>query len=339
MQILIHKKKNIDYKQKDTALLKEKNIDNLKVNPSKKNIKKKKIVNNDASCGGEEKIKEKNKTLNDIHVIEKPQSNENENSNILDENNNKKEITSSNDNSNISSSIDKGSKESEYCESLFYDNMSQYLSETINENNNGEIIIKYNDKKIEKDKALSGIRELIRKKDFKSLIKYSFPYMPQIEFNSKIVNLDNDIFRTLLFFYCPECNIRLRHYSMPFHIFQFHHKFINKHLTNKEVAHGCSKLMKNEYKKIKSALENFSELATVYNNCDFRGNSIWREEADAQIEEISNLNIKKSYFEISLSEALKNVEKKLPMNKSKNKGRKFKSIEKAILKYELRAIE
>ena len=71
------------------------------------------------------------------------------------------------------------------------------------------------------------------------------------EFNSKIAKLDNDLFRNLLFFYFPECKFPLRHYSMHFHIFEFHFEYINKYLNHKDIASGCAKLMNNEYNKIK----------------------------------------------------------------------------------------
>lgn len=50
------------------------------------------------------------------------------------------------------------------------------------------------------------------------------------------------------------------------------------------------------------------------------------------------LKVYEKYFKIFLNKALKNLEKKLPMNKNKNNGRKFKSIEKIFIKYELKSI-
>lgn len=96
--------------------------------------------------------------------------------------------------------------------------------------------------------------------------------------------------------------------------------------------------MNNEYSKIKSSLEIFAELSIVYNSCDFRGISAWCEDAEKQVKEIQNLNIDKKYFKISLSEAENNLRKKLIVNKSKNIVRNFKSIEKALLKYELKSL-
>ena len=98
---------------------------------------------------------------------------------------------------------------------------------------------------------------------------------------------------------------------MPFHIFEFHFQYINKYLNHIDISSECAKLMNKEYIKIKNALENLSELAIVYKNCNFRGMSMWRNEANEQIDDIMHLKVYEKYFKIFLNKALKNLEKKI----------------------------
>ena len=53
---------------------------------------------------------------------------------------------------------------------------------------------------------------------------------------------------------------------------------------------------------------------------------MWCNEANEHIDDIMKLNVFEKYFKITLNKALKNLEKKHPMNKNENNGRLFKSI-------------
>lgn len=172
---------------------------------------------------------------------------------------------------------------------------------------------------------MNEIKELFKSKKIRDIEKYVFPFITQYEFNSNICCIDQNIFRSVLLFFCPKCNLSLRHYSMPFHIFEYHFKHINEYLTEKQIAFGCAKIMMNEYKKIKTSLKFFAELAILFKHCRFSGSSIWREDAEQQIKELENMDIKKVYFSNSISEAKEELERKLPINKNRNKTRKYKS--------------
>lgn len=324
--------------KKPEFLLKENNIDDAVTSSEKTNIKpENKIIGYPSDKKEEKKTGELNsQNINNMEGIY--ESNKSENIKMKDTQKIKKDNTSIDSNNSSIKNISGEIKKNEYSKTINDDFSSINLNESEDEISNGEIIIKYKGKKKDKDKVLEEVKEIIRTQKFKLLIDYTFPYMQQNEFNSKIGKLDNDLFRSLLFFYCPECKVPLRHYSMPFHIFEFHFEYINKYLNHKDIANGCAKLMNNEYNKIKNALENFSELAIVFKNCNFRGQSIWRNEANEQIDDIVKLNVFEQYFKRPLGEALRNLEKKLPMNKNKNNGRKFKSIEKTLIKYELKSI-
>ena len=172
-------------------------------------------------------------------------------------------------------------------------------------------------KNIEIDKISGAIRE----KDYNFLNKYAFPYKTLSFYNTTYMVMDTNTFRKLNFF-CPICKEQLRHYSIYYHIFQFHFKEIKGHLTQRDIARSCARLIDKEYEKIKNSVELLSELAILYNSCNFTGYSVWRNLAQKQIEEIKSLNVDNLYFNKTLENVMNNLNKKLPLNENKNKTKK-----------------
>lgn len=183
------------------------------------------------------------------------------------------------------------------------------------ENHDGEefILIKKNKNNCIEKISLKIIRNLIDKKKYSLLSKYSFPYIVQKEFNQKIFNISLKEFRRLLF-YCPICKKNYRHFSMSYHIFQYHFKYRNIYLNQREIANGCAKILEKEYNKIKTSLELFGQISLLFQDCQCRNASIWRMSAKNEKDEIQKLNIKKKYFSYQLEDAIKSLEKKLPLN-------------------------
>ena len=174
-----------------------------------------------------------------------------------------------------------------------------------------------NNQNIEVDKVAGAIET----KDVNFLNKFAFPYKTLNYYNNKYITIDTNTFRKLNFF-CPICKEQFRHYSIYYHVFQFHFNVMKDHLTQRDIARSCSKLLDKEYEKIKNSIELFSELATLFNSCNFRGYSQWRNLAEKQIIEIKNLNIEKLYFDKTVENAIKNLNNKLPINGNKNKTKK-----------------
>lgn len=170
--------------------------------------------------------------------------------------------------------------------------------------------------------SLDEVKKLFNIMDFKSLSRYRFPYMSEAEFNNKIYFLKQNHFRKLIF-YCPICEKNLKHYSMDFHIFEYHFEHIDDFLNIRQIAHGCSKLLENEYKKIKKSLLLFSELAELFMQCSFIGYSNWRSNTNSYIRELKYLNISKLYFSNSNKEIKEILKMKLPVNKSRAKKDKY----------------
>ncbi len=75
--------------------------------------------------------------------------------------------------------------------------------------------------------------------------------------------------------------------------------------------------MENEFKKIEKSIELFSELAILFESCDFNGASEWRSNAEDKIEYLQKLDIKKKYFCITKEDAFNLLYEKLPLNKNK----------------------
>ena len=94
-----------------------------------------------------------------------------------------------------------------------------------------------NNKNIETDKIARALEE----KDYKFLNEFAFPYKTLSYFNTKYIIIDTNTFRKLNFF-CPICKEQFRHYSIYYHIFQFHFQNIKDHLTQRDIARSCSKL-------------------------------------------------------------------------------------------------
>ena len=136
------------------------------------------------------------------------------------------------------------------------------------------------------------------------------------DFNHYIRVIDLKLFRKLLFS-CPICKSPFKHFSINYHIFQNHFSSIEDFLTDKEIARGCAKIMKIEYKKIESSLETFTELACVFKNCRIPGNSVWKDTAEEEISNLKNLNFKTIFSQIKLNEAIKLLIEKFPLNKNK----------------------
>lgn len=181
-------------------------------------------------------------------------------------------------------------------------------------NNKKNIIIK--NIKTNKKISFEKINKFFDDNDIENLKKYKFPFMPQSNFNYEIKKIDLRKLR-MLYFACPICDKPYRHFSMNYHIFQNHFKDIEKYLSKKNIAQSCGKLMEKEFKKIDNSLKTFSELAVIFNNCDFIGSSEWSRNANNCIKYIKNLNIKKTFFNITKEEAFQSLSKKLPLNKNR----------------------
>ena len=153
-------------------------------------------------------------------------------------------------------------------------------------------------------------------KDLKSLGKYVFTYISLNDFNHYIRTIDLKIFRSL-FFSCPVCKKPFRLFSLSYHIFQNHFSRIEEFLSDKEIARGCAKLMKIEYKKIEYSLETFSELACIFKSCKIGGNSVWRDTAENEIDYLQNLNAKRFFLQLKKKEAYELLISKFPLNKNK----------------------
>ncbi len=272
--------------------------------------------NDEIKCSKEKIITENNeRKLNDIIARDIPPNSQ--------EKKFPKEIDEINKNKR-SSNADKKFEESEFSSSIKPESNS--ISEIQSKNNNKEnlFIIKGINQTIVKEISLDDMKKLLKNKEYEALQNYSFPYISQSEFNQKIYPTNKDEFNSL-FFYCPVCNINLRHFSMPYHIFQFHFKFIKGYLSQRDIALGCAKLMELEFIKVKSSLEFFSELAVLFTKCEFTGASYWRRNAKSQINELKNLNIKE-YFNKTEEQVIKELQKKLPVNINRNKKRNYKPL-------------
>lgn len=196
-----------------------------------------------------------------------------------------------------------------------------FIKESEDDKNNKLIIIK--SKKAEKtETSLKEFKKIINQQNFQSLLLYRFPYISQSEFNHQIFPTNLKQYRKLIF-YCPVCHEYRKHFSMDFHIFEYHFEHIDEYLTEKQIAHGCSKLIENEYKTIKNSLQLFSELADLFSQCFILGYSDWRTNTNNYIEEIKNLNIAKLYF-LSSNKHIKDVLKmKLPVNNCRSNKNKY----------------
>lgn len=179
-------------------------------------------------------------------------------------------------------------------------------------NANYEIIkIKTNEKI-----SLEKITKYFKDNNYDELKKYKFPYISQNNFNYEIFKIDLKHLRSL-YFACPECTMHFRHFSMAYHIFQNHFENMYKYLSNKMIAHCCSKMMEKEFRKIENDLNNFADLAILFNSCEFEGNSEWRRKATNSIKTLKNLDIKKKFFGITKEDAIQNLTQKFPLNKNK----------------------
>ena len=56
--------------------------------------------------------------------------------------------------------------------------------------------------------------------------------------------------------------------------------------------------MKKKYEKIQNSLNIFSELAILYNTCQFIGLSKWKHNEKKEIEELKNLSVEKIIFQL-----------------------------------------
>lgn len=175
--------------------------------------------------------------------------------------------------------------------------------------------------------SLEEAKALLENRDYKSLIKYKFPYSSQSEFNLYIYPINLRDFRKLLFS-CPICAKGFRHYSMAYHIFQNHFEDIYKYLSERDIAKCCAILMQKEKEKIDFSLEIFTNLAILFKNCEFRGASQWREVAQKSIKEIKTLDIDRKYFGYSVKDVIQKLIKTLPLNKNKNVKRKYRKNKK-----------
>ncbi len=326
-------KKNFERNKKNDNLIEKNSSQQCNINNNANDFNNKKSLK---QIKTEEKLR--NDYFNKITDTEKEISNQKSNNNQSDI---KSEETSNVNNTNYQnkSSKDKMIKnESEEINSIdeeFESGPSERSEEEVRslmqiqlENNkmkNENIIIKHI--KTEEIICLNKIKDLFAKKDYSSLENYKFPYMSQSTFNFKIYNIDLKNFRGLLIA-CPICNHEFRHYSIPDHIFQYHFKSVDEFLTKREIAHGCERLMRKMYKKINDSLNIFSDLSTLFNNCQFRGNSLWRNNAVDLINDLKNMKMKDKYFNNNIKEARKGLEEKLPLNSNKNKRRMYKELEK-----------
>lgn len=269
----------------------------------------------DKSNKDKEKFNQKNNTK-DLESNNKKKKEQKKEYNNIGNKNNPDSRNNSNENSEDGSDS--------FCLSEDIESLEQSQIRRSNERRKDIIITKIDSGKI---LPLDEAKDLINKKDYQSLLKIKFPYLRQCEFNSEIFQTDLKTFRKLIFS-CPICSNGYRNYSIPYHIFQNHFEQINKFLTEKEIAKCCSKLLQLEKEKIEISLNNFSNLALLYDNCKFRGNSLWRQMTNDSILKIKRLNVEKIYFKKSQKEVMDNLSRNLPINKNKNDKRKYKEIKK-----------
>ena len=266
------------------------------------------------------KISKKSENENHSHIIkEKPKRM------ITPKVSRKKDITNNNPCKNINVSNNKSNTQNSG-DTYPKDNKSDLDSSSIDKESMNQNILEpvsIHKKNIEVRKIqtnekidLNIICKYLLLKDYKVLSKYKFPYMSQNDFNSYIGNIDLKLLRKL-YFACPICGKCYRHFSMSFHIFQSHFEKIEEYLSNKVIARCCAKLMKSEYKKIKNSLQTFSELSAIFKNCQYSGNSLWRSNAENEIDNLEKLNIQKMIMEISKDKAMHLLGQKFPLNKSK----------------------
>lgn len=229
-------------------------------------------------------------------------------------------------NKNRTNSIDDEFEESE--NSSYSEFSKKSFSENKSENINSinKIIIKRKNQTKVEDIQLEEIKKLFKENDYESLQNYYFPYMSQSEFNQKIY-ITNKLEFINLFFYCPICEIKLRHFSMYYHIFQFHFSYIDKYLSKRDIARACAKLMDQEYKKLNLSLELFCELAIVFSKCEFIGTNNWRINARSQINELKKLNVISQYFNKTEEEVRNELNEKLPTNINRCKNRTYKDLD------------
>jgi len=166
--------------------------------------------------------------------------------------------------------------------------------------------------------SIEKIQKLFDNGDYAQLREYSFPYMKFSEFCYKIYSIDVKKFRAI-YFYCPICEEKLKHFSIAYHIFQFHFNEKEKYINANEIAKGCANLMTKEYTKIKNSLQLFSELAILYNSTETRGANEWGYKAKEMINNIITMDIENEYFNRNLNEANEQLNAKLPLNKDKKK--------------------
>ena len=184
--------------------------------------------------------------------------------------------------------------------------------------------IKFRNSKKNEKIDIEKIKKLLKNKDYESLKEYQFPFMNLGAFNIYIFQITIDVFRRL-FFYCPICLENFRQYSLPYHIFQNHFTSIDEYLSEREIAMSCAILMKKEYKKIDLALNTFSQLATLFESCKYKGNSETIHDAEQSIKDLKEMKIDEKFFNTTLNEAKNALNKMFPINKNKNRKRVYKS--------------
>ena len=170
-------------------------------------------------------------------------------------------------------------------------------------------------KPIKKVLAIKNIKTG-KKIDITNLIKYKFPHLSQNDFNYNIYNIYIILIHSL-YSACQICELPHRHLSMGFRLFQYHFEYIEEFLSSREIAHICAKMMEYEFRKIENSLQIFSELAVIYQSCEFFGAPDWRAKTYSRIEAIKHLNIEKKYFKMSKEKALKLLILKLQLIKNK----------------------
>lgn len=222
-------------------------------------------------------------------------------------------------------SNDSSSKES----SDYLDFQSEILSpekleiEIEKNEKNPKFVIKFRNSKKSEEISLEKIKRLLQNKDYENLKEYQFPFMNLGAFNTYIYQITIDVFRRL-FFYCPICGANFRQYSLPYHIFQNHFNNIDEYLSEREIAMSCAILMKKEHKKIDLSLNIFSQLATLFESCKYKGNSEIIHDAEESINVLKELKIEERYFNATLEEAKNTLNNILPINKNKNIKRLYK---------------
>lgn len=244
--------------------------------------------------------------------------------------NNNKIFRNQNNSVNCSNSIDSEFEENESSgDSSEEIGDSNYLDDKSIEEKK-PIIIKYINNEKNNNISLDKIKKLFRNREYDLLVNYKFPFINQSEFNSKIYPIGLKEIRSL-FFYCPLCDGSFRHYSIPSHIFQSHFLHADEYLTQKQIAKSCASILEKEYEKICNSLKIFSEVATIFESCNFVGMSLWRNNARNSINKIKYLNIEEKFFRIALENAKMELSKKMPINKNKNKKRVYKRLEMSLL--------